>query len=202
MRKNIIFSLSLTFCVVVLSFACIKTETPYKTPSVDGTSVVTVSKNSVNKNSVLETRFLNMLNHNFVYNDDFYDDSAIVNNSVLALLDTAESSFLKEIYLKDYIFNMYGKNYDNLDFSPQNLPAKSGYVYIIPRGYSEYSHKIISVKDNSDGSYVVVTEVEISTDDTTEIVKAETVFIENKDSSFGYNILYSEFIENVTADAV
>ena len=136
---------------------------------------------------------INMLNHSFVYDSDFHNKETLVNNSVLALLDLADNGFVSETYVSDYIFNMYGINV--ADFSDINVDfeQKQGYVYIVPRGYSVCEHKIISVTDNSDGSYTVVTNVEISLDDGTVITDtATTVFLQNGESQFGYNIVYSE----------
>ncbi|MBE6787330.1 MAG: hypothetical protein E7537_03175 [Ruminococcaceae bacterium] len=197
MRKNFIFSLILAVCVVVLSFACVKPEvSAEKTSKNVNNNVVTVAK-SEKENKVLETRFLNMLNSNFVYNNDFYDDTALVNNSVLALLDLVEDSYVEETYLKDYIFNMYGKIYD--DFAFLGETEKSGYVYVIPRGYSIYTHKIENVTDNGDGSYTVTTLVEISYEDgSLETFSCETVFLANEESAFGYNIMYSDILETVS----
>ncbi len=196
MRKNVIFSLLLTVCVIVLSFACVKTDGVSVTDAREHTAeVITVSKTDVH-NDALNTRFENMLNHSFVYNEDFYDDGELVNNSVLAVLNLAEDSLVKEAYLKDYIFNMYGKIYG--DFSFLGETEKEGYVYIIPRGYSVYTHEIISVTDNKDGSYTVVSDVEISYEDGSfENLNCETVFLENSESAFGYNIMYSDILENV-----
>ena len=196
MRKNIIFSVMLTLCVVVLSFACIKTDGVNKaTVQNNKTDVLTVSQNSAVENKALEARFLNMLNHNFVYNDAFYDDSALANDSMIALLDVAENSFLDEAYLSDYIFNMYGKIYKDFSFLGENLPQKEGCVYIIPRGYSEYKHSVISITDNKDGSYTVLTEVEVLGEENQNTMKCETLFLTADDSAFGYNIMYSEIIE-------
>lgn len=193
MRKNVILSLILTVCVVVLSFASVKTDVIHSTDvsnKID--KVLTVAKNENSKNPVLETRFLNMLNHNFVYNDDFYSDSALIENSLLALLDVAEDSYVAEQYVKDYAFNMYGKIYDDFETD------KEGYVYIAPRGYTIYKHEIVSVTDNKDGSFTVVTDVICDYEDgSVETLKAETLFLEADDSAFGYNILYSDIIEEV-----
>lgn len=196
MRKNVIFSLLLTVCVIVLSFACVKTDgVSVNDTRAHNTEVITVSKNEV-QNEVLNTRFENMLNHNFVYNEDFYDDSALTNNSVLALLDLSEDSYINETYLKDYVFNMYGKIYNDFGFLGET--EKIGYVYILPRGYNIYTHKILAVTDNNDGSYTVLSEVEISYEDgSVETLSCETVFLENVESAFGYNIMYSEIFENV-----
>ncbi len=196
MRKKITFSLILAVCVVVLSFACVKTEASQSGQPNKTDKVITVANNDAESNPVLEARFLNMLNHSFVYNEDFYNDNALVDNSVLALLDLSEDSYIAEDYVKDYIFNMYGKIFDNIESD------KEGYVYIIPRGYSTYTHKIATVTDNKDGSYTVITDVTISyEDDTEETLKAETVFLQAEDSAFGFNIMYSNIVEEVVDTA-
>ena len=196
MRKNVIFSLLLTVCVIVLSFACVKTDgVSVNDSKKQNTEVITVSKNE-NQNEALNTRFENMLNHNFVYNNDFYDDSTLANNSVLALLDLSEDSYISETYLKDYVFNMYGKIYNDFTFLGET--EKEGFVYILPRGYNIYTHQIVTVVNNADGSYTVLSEVEVSYEDgSLETLYCETVFLENGESAFGYNIMYSEIFENV-----
>ena len=202
MRKNIVFSLITAVCVVVLSFACVKTDaTEEKQVASVENSVLTVAQDGNVQDKVLETRFLNMLNHNFVYDDAFYDDAALANASMLALLEVADGSFLDQNYLADYIFNMYGKIYKDFDFLGEALPQKDGFVYIIPRGYEVYTHEMVSLTANEDGSYTAVTNVEISYEDgSVEVLQAETLFIEAEESAFGYNILYSQIFSAV-ADA-
>lgn len=202
MRKNIIVSVMLTLCVVVLAFACVKTDGVAKA-TIQNTNkeVLNVSQSGGVSDKVLETRFLNMLNHNYVYDDAFYDDVELVNEAMLALLDTAEGSFLEETYLSDYIFNMYGKVYSDFSFLGDNLPEKPGYVYILPRSYDEYSHTIISVTANADGSYTVLSDIAISTLEGVETIKCETLFLEAEESAFGYNILYSDIVEIIAAEA-
>ena len=54
-----------------------------------------------NSEKVLESRFLNMLNRNYVYGTDFESVNAIVDNSVIALLSLREnedSSYIAENY--------------------------------------------------------------------------------------------------------
>ena len=75
MRKKITFSLILAVCVVVLSFACVKTEASQSGQPAKTDKVITVANSDAESNPVLEARFLNMLNHNFVYNEEFYDDN-------------------------------------------------------------------------------------------------------------------------------
>ncbi len=202
MRKNVIFSLVLVLCVVVLAFACAKTDAPkVQTAEIQKGDVLTVSQSTNTVDKVLETRFLNMLNHNFVYDDAFYNDSSLVEDSMLALLDNANGSFLEEAILSDYIFNMYGKKYQDFDFLREDSPKKQGCVYILPRGFNDYNHEIVSVADNNDGSFTVITNVEIlGADNTVENLKCETLFLKADDSAFGFNILYSDIIEVTGAE--
>lgn len=190
MRKNVIAAVALLLCVCLLSFVKVSDKNAQIVEAAtQNQEVITVADNT----KMLESRFLNMLNHSFVYDSDFHNKETLVNNSVLALLDLADNGFVSETYVSDYIFNMYGINVS--DFSDINVDfeQKQGYVYIVPRGYSVCEHKIISVTDNSDGSYTVVTNVEISLDDGTVITDtATTVFLQNAESQFGYNIVYSE----------
>jgi len=192
MRKNILAAISLLLCVCLLSFVNTSGENKaLAEASAENEAVITVANTTRQK--TLEARFLNMLNHSFVYDNDFYNKEVFVNNSVLALLDLAEDGFVAENFVSDYIFNMYGVNYT--DYSDINIgfEQKEGYVYIVPRGYSVCTHTISSVTDNNDGSYTVVTNVEISLDDGTVINDtASTVFLQNTESQFGYNIVYSE----------
>lgn len=148
---------------------------------------------TVDTEKVLEKRFLNMLNHNFVYGDDFYDDEALLNASALALLSLVEDGFIEEAYLKDYVFNMYGKIYDDFDGINQDMPKQDGGFYIIPRGYDLYEHSLVSVTENEDGSYTVITNVVIDYHfgEKVEAV-GTTFFLPSEESQFGFNILYSD----------
>ena len=203
MRKNVILALSVLLCVCLLSFMSVSgAGVSNNTSENSNTNVVTVANNNTVNSKVLEPRFLNMLNHSFVYNDDFQNDQTLVNNSVLGLLNLAEDGFVNENYVTDYIFNMYGIKISDFGSINADCEQKDGYVYIIPRGYSEYKHTVLSVTDNNDGSYTVVTNVEISLDDGSVINDtATTVFLKNIDSQFGYNIVYSE-IGTVTENTV
>ncbi len=157
----------------------------------------------VDNEKVLETRFLNMLNHSFVYDDAFYNDEALLNDSALALLDYSVDGFIDEMYVKDYVFNMYGKIFDDLSGFNAELPKADGKFFVIARGYDVFNHSILDVIENEDGSFSVKTEVVIDYHfGETETVICETLFIENVDSQFGFNILYSDIeaaLPNTTA---
>ena len=146
---------------------------------------------------VLEARFLNMLNHSFAYGEDLGSVEALVNCSVAALCNMdggAEESFMDETRVKDYIYNMYGVEVENLSSVNAEFPKKDGYVYIIPRGYTVYKHTVDSVMLNEDGSYTVTTLVNIDSHDGEENGRAVTLFVKNSDSQFGFNIISSEII--------
>ena len=187
--------LSLFMSVVMLAL-CSSLFTPVVTTG----SQVSAAAPSDAVDKATETRFLNMLNHNFVYDDDFDDIDTIVNNSVLALLDLRDSEnedYIKQIYVKDFVNNMYGIEIADMGNLNAEFPQIEGYIYIIPRGYTDYSHKIISAKQNPDGSYTVVSEVAVKNHDGAgKTEKAESLFIKNENSAFGYNMIYCNFVKS------
>ena len=56
---------------------------------------------------------------------------------------------------------MYGIEIDDMSQLNAEFPQIDGYLYIIPRGYTTYSHSILSVEQNEDGSYTVVSNVTV-----------------------------------------
>lgn len=150
---------------------------------------------TVDAGKVLESRFLNMLNHNFVYNDAIGSVEQIVNDSTVALLeyrDLEDESYIAENFVTDYVYNMYGVEIENFAEINADFPQKDGFVYIIPRGFAIYEHETVSITLNEDGSYTVKTNVTVSSHDSESYADiCETLFVENADSQFGYNIVYS-----------
>lgn len=148
----------------------------------------------------LDARFLNMLNHNFVYNSDFDNADTIVNNAALALLDLRDSEnedYIKDTYVKGFVKDMYGIEIDDMSQLNAEFPQIDGYLYIIPRGYTTYSHSILSVEQNEDGSYTVVSNVTVKGHDAAaKAQKAVSLFVKNEDSAFGYNMIYCNIINN------
>ncbi len=184
--KRVVSMLTILCIVVALSFVLV--------PSAAATPVT--EKPEVAKN-VTSSRFLNMLNHNYVYGDSFNYTDSIVNDSIIALLDSAEGEFINEAYISDYVENMYGITI--VDFGSLNaeFPQKDGYVYIVPRGFDSYTHSLLDCRENEDGSFTVKTNVVIETHDgETEKTTATTMFVKNESSDFGYNILYSNIADD------
>ena len=203
-RFFVVFSITLAVLTVGIMSLPSVNKAP-KELSKGEQNVITVSNGAeFDGSKAMESRFLNMLNHNFVYNESFYTEEAIVNESVKALLDLKEdenSSFIAEGIVADYVNNMYGIEISDFSGMNSDFPQKEGFVYIIPRGYSEFNHKIVSVKENEDGSYTVKTSITVSIHDNGEKTEmCETLFVINEASQFGFNIISSNIGEEKTLE--
>lgn len=154
------------------------------------------SSQNADKEKVIEARFLNMLNHSYAYDEELASVEDLVNCAVTALCVSGDidDSFIEQSRVEDYLYNMYGVEVENLSSVNAEYPHKDGYVYIIPRGYTVYKHTVESVRLNEDGSYTVTTNVIIDSHDGDEEGKAVTLFVENSDSQFGFNIISSDII--------
>lgn len=185
MKKGIL-SITALAVVLLISFTSLTVK-----PAANATEkkpAVTVSEEKA-----LGARFLNMLNHNFVYNDAFESVYEMTACSEVALLDKAEDGYIKQSLIAGYLYNMYGV--ENADFAAvtKDFPQRENYVYVIPRGFSVYKHSAPVITENEDGSYTVVTDVEISSHDSdVETAKATTLFVKNENSAFGFNIISSD----------
>ena len=185
MKKGIL-SITALAVVLLISFTSLTVN-----PAANATEkkpAVTVSEEKA-----LGARFLNMLNHNFVYNDAFESVYEMTACSEVALLDKAEDGYIKQSLIAGYLYNMYGV--ENADFAAvtKEFPQRENYVYVIPRGFSVYKHSAPVITENEDGSYTVVTDVEISSHDSdAETAKATTLFVKNENSAFGFNIISSD----------
>ena len=181
MKKNI-FITALSLCVLLL-FAC-----AFIPASADNAKIA----GRVVESGALNARFLNMLNRNFVYNCDFENADVITENSVLALLDSREGpdgDYISENVVKGFISDMYGVYI--VDITEDEKVHKDGYVYITPRGFTSYTHRITDVVPNEDGSFTVTSSVKVSPHDDEEYETiAKTLFVPSENSAFGYNIAY------------
>jgi len=150
---------------------------------------------AVESEKVLAARFLNMLNHNFAYNEVYNSVEDMVNSSMPALLqlrDESNEDYIANEIVAEYIYNMYGIG--DIDFATINAEFDQieGYTYIIPRGFTVYSHQNAKVSKNEDGTYTVKTDVLVSAhDDYPVTLSCETLFVENGNSTFGFNIVFS-----------
>lgn len=189
--------LSLVMCVVMLVI-CSSLIAPAIN---DGTKVSAATQSEV-KTNPNEARFLNMLNDNFVYNSDFDDADAIVNNASLALLglrDSDNQDFIADIYVKDFVKDMYGIEIADMSGINADCPQLEGYLYVVPRGYTNYKHTIVSVEENEDASYTVISDiVALNHDAQAKPQKAVSLFVKNSESAFGYNMIYCNIVDNST----
>lgn len=188
MKKGIL-SIAALAVVLLISFTSL-TVKPAATATEKEPAV------AVSEEKVLGARFLNMLNHNFVYNNEFESVYEMTACSEVALLDKADDGYIKQSLIAGYLYNMYGA--ENVDFAAvtKDFPQRENYVYVIPRGFSVYKHSAPVITENEDGSYTVVTDVEISSHDSdTETAKATTLFVKNENSAFGFNIISSDISE-------
>ena len=185
MKKGIL-SITALAVVLLISFTSLTVN-----PAANATEkkpAVTVSEEKA-----LGARFLNMLNHNFVYNDAFESVYEMTACSEVALLDKAEDGYIKQSLIAGYLYNMYGVENAGFAAVTKDFPQRENYVYVIPRGFSVYKHSAPVITENEDGSYTVVTDVEISSHDSdAETAKATTLFVKNENSAFGFNIISSD----------
>ena len=189
--------LSLVLCLMLLA-VCSSLIAPIVTR---GTQVSAAAADEIKVNAN-EARFLNMLNHNFVYNADFEDADTMVNQATLALLDLRDSTnedYIKDTFVKGFVKDMYGIEITDMSEFNAQYPQLDGYVYIIPRGYTSYTHTIVSVEENEDGSYTVISNVTSSDHDAIgNTQKAVSLFVKNASSAFGYNMIYCNIIADST----
>ncbi|MBO4432919.1 MAG: hypothetical protein J5852_05240 [Clostridia bacterium] len=182
MKKSLII-ISVLVSVLVI-FAC---------------AFVPASANEVEKEAapvtvdVQKARFLNMLGRNYVYGAEFENTDIIAENSILALLgcrETENSEYIEENLVIGFVNDMYGVKLNSIN--DNSAHHKEGYVYIAPRGFTAYRHEITDINENEDGSFTVLSEVTVTPHDDDEYTAtAETLFVKNENSAFGYNIIYS-----------
>lgn len=200
--KKRFFNSAALILVLLLSFSVLSVKPSAVANTSNGLITAVSDKSDLpDSTKVQQARFLNMLNHNFVYNEAFNSVEDIVNASVPALLnmrDPVNESYIAESYVKDYVYNMYGVEIEDFSDINSDFAHLDGYVYIIPRGFSVFSHKIDSVSLNEDGSFTVVTSVSIDSHDGDSISrKAVSLFVKNDRSRFGYNIISSEISDSI-----
>ncbi len=166
--------------------------------TVSGESSRTAAENfttapKAKREAVLLGRIENMLSHNFVYNDDFDSTTAMVDNAMLALLSAADDEGFIDAYLVGgFVYNMYGITLDEYEISA-DFPQKDTYLFVLPRGFDEFSHKVSGIE--IDGEYIHVDSVMTveSHEGALYEYSCHTIFLENEESSFGYNIISSTY---------
>lgn len=189
MKKSVVLSLLLTFVIVISGFSCLSFQTKAIADQKPATQVLKPS--APEQDLLIKSRFENMLNHNYLYDDDFGNMHTVIENSCLALLDKMEDQFIETDILFPFIENAYGISVYLDDEFGAGFPKKQGAVYVVPRGFTQYTHTVINIVKNGDTFKVTSLAITDSHDgEPTELV-CNTVFKPAKDSAFGYNILSS-----------
>ena len=190
-RMILIFSLILLFscCLLSVNSALAKTSPPVTAQTV------------ANPSEVLSARFLNMLNHNFAYDDAYQTEEALVNAAALSLRDYAdEDGFISAEMTAAYVKNFYGVTVEDFSVINTAFEQKEGYVYLIPRGFTAYTHTLVSMIPNEDGTYTVVTRVtESDHDGEAFAATVETLFVPDAQSEFGFHIVRSVFRQDTAS---
>lgn len=149
---------------------------------------------------VENTKIEHILNINNIYGEEFLDNEQLVNKAAVSLRSHADGEgFIPEAIVTAYIKDLYDIDIDCFDNINVNLPKKEGYVLLIPRGYTTYSHSVISVTEG-DGYLTVKSNVVCNYHDGgSDNGIATTVLTVNENSSFGYNIIDSYITYNTAA---
>ena len=194
MKRFALLSLFLICCLCMNGFIL----PPLETIAEDEPVIVTVADDS----KIAEAKIQNLLNLNNVYGDDFTNNEALVNAAAINLRSYAnENGFIENNVVVSYLKDIYDIDVEINDTINVNLPQKQGYVYLIPRGYSAYTHEIISVNECEDFITVVSLVFVDTHDGQISIGTATTKLVKNAKSSFGYNIIDSEIDYNATSSA-
>ena len=185
--------------IITVIIGCYSAVLPASSATAD-TVPTALSVTPVQTGRVLESRFLNMLNHNFVYDTSFDTVDSLVNESILAILhlrDTVDDSYISTACVSDFVYSMYGIVPAQLTELDAELLTREGYIAIIPRCFNRYNHKNPRLARNEDGSYTVTTTVVVETLDGEYTFTAVSLFVENSLSDFGYNIICSNLYQNI-----
>lgn len=182
MKKLSILCLALIACLVLNGFVCVAPNSSAAEPQ---------------KDLILAARFENMLNTNTVYGDDFYDNQQLVNSAMIVLKGYAdEDGFIKSEIVSAYIKDMYDIDIDINEKINEGYPQKDGYVLLIPRGHSEYSHTVTNITEFDE--YILVnSKVTVKTHDNGSFTTTcKTRFAKSDFGTFGYTIISSDLCDN------
>ncbi len=195
MKRFIILSLFLVSCLCMNGFIL--------PPVAENPSDVAPICEVADTKMVAQAKIQNLLNLNNVYGDDFTNNETLVNAAAINLRSYAnENGFIPNDVVTAFIKDIYDIDLEITDAINVNLPQKQGYVYLIPRGYTAYTHEITSITEGPD--FITVTSfVYVDAHDSHVAVgTATTKLVKNDSACFGYNIIDSEIDYNAVSAAV
>lgn len=189
MKRSVLLSLLLVFVIALSGFSCLGFRT---TAIADQKPATQVLKSSTPEQDALKkSRFENMLNHNYLYDDDFNNMHTVIENSCLALLDKMEEQFISTDIVFPFIENAYGISVYLDDEFGAGFPKKQGAVYVVPRGFTQYTHTVINIVNEGDTFKVTSLAITDSHDGESKELVCNTIFKKAEESAFGYNIIKS-----------
>lgn len=144
---------------------------------------------SYQEEGVMLARFENILNHNHCFGKDFSSYEALVLGAEISLLSEEENGFISADKIDAFIFNMYGKQPEEVSF--EGFESREGFYPVIPRGYDVYSHAVTDYSYLGDGRIAVESEVIIN-GACEEKAHCESILFADGSSAFGYILLSSE----------
>ncbi len=167
------------------------------------TATSTSAAEAADPQKVLAARIENMLNNSNVFGEEFVSNEALVNKSAVMLREYAdEDGFIPEDIVIAYVKDMYGISLVITPDINAGMPQKEGCVYLIPKGYSVYTHRVISVEETTD-CITVISEVSADYHDASgDTATAKTILVRNASAGYGFNILNSELTYHSTLDVM
>lgn len=136
--------------------------------------------------------FLEMLNKNYIFNEAFVDDVAIIEGAMLSLMPQAKEGRLHKDTIALFIEDFYGITMNENAYDLNYIAGD--YYYFIPKGFNKPIHKITNIAFDGE-CYFVTSNITLDTHDNgEEPYTVKSVFIKNNDSSYKYNLLNCEII--------
>lgn len=155
----------------------------------------------LSENEILD-RLVGYLNINRCFNEDFFDEDALIEAAQISLLDFAtfdnEATYINAILVEEFIHEFYGIKVSTESFDNSGFDIPEGYILVAPRGYSTISHKAISIEFNAENNeYTVISCLtSYSHEYETETNLCESVFKVNSESDYGFNLTSCEILGN------
>ncbi len=143
---------------------------------------------------IQRSRLENLLNLNNIYGSEFDSNANIIDAATINLRNHADNDgFISNAVVAAFVKDLYGIDVVFTADADSTLPQRDGYVFLVPKGFTSYNHKINSVYE--DGEFIkVISTVKISSHDgDISYATAETIF-KRSDSRFGYIIINAEIL--------
>lgn len=137
-----------------------------------------------------EAVFAEMLGANYACESDFLSQDDLFISSLVALRENADGEgYIERKLIDDYMFNMYGIDSSKINLQTPGMVEEKCFILIPPMGYDVLEYDIISVEKTENGYAAEIT-ITVNPHDTSEyVLPATAYFVENSDSSYGFNLV-------------